>query len=77
MTLPRYSSYQRQPIDENWNKIATKAMKGKGAETLIWNTPEGFPVKPLYTQTDRQHAPADKEVGSYMRMFLFISVLMF
>ena len=62
MTLPRYSSYQRHPIDDEWSKIASKAMKGKSADTLVWNTPEGFPVKPLYTSKDREHVTEDKEV---------------
>ena len=37
----------------DWEKMATKEIKGKDvAETLIWNTPEGVAVKPLYTKAD-------------------------
>uniref|UniRef100_A0AC34Q934 Methylmalonyl-CoA mutase n=1 Tax=Panagrolaimus sp. JU765 TaxID=591449 RepID=A0AC34Q934_9BILA len=62
----RYCSYQRTPIDEEWGKIASKAMKGKSADSLIWHTPEGFPVKPLYTQKDRAHVQKDAEMpGKY------------
>lgn len=36
---------------------------GKEAETLVWNTPEGIPIKPLYTPADREcDAGKDAEV---------------
>ena len=57
------STFQRQPLDETWAAAASKAMKGKSAESLIWQSPEGIPIKPLYTAKDREHAPADTEVN--------------
>ncbi len=34
---------------EDWQAAAAKEVKGKD---LTWNTPEGFPIKPLYTAED-------------------------
>ena len=36
----------------DWMDLATKELKGRDPETLVWNTPEGIPVKPLYTAED-------------------------
>uniref|UniRef100_A0A8R1ECT2 METMALONYL_COA_MUTASE domain-containing protein n=1 Tax=Caenorhabditis japonica TaxID=281687 RepID=A0A8R1ECT2_CAEJA len=47
-------AYTRFPIDEKWAASAKKAMKGREADTLIWNTPEGIPIKPLYLRNDRE-----------------------
>ena len=59
----RHSS-SRQPLDEQWTKDATKAMKGKDPNSLVWNTPEGIPVKPVYTHKDlAEHAK--NEVPSF------------
>jgi methylmalonyl-CoA mutase len=38
-------------IDE-WRELAAKELKGKDPDALVWETPEGIPVKPLYTDTD-------------------------
>lgn len=35
-----------------WDALATQQMKGRSPDDLIWNTPEGIPVKPLYTAAD-------------------------
>jgi methylmalonyl-CoA mutase len=32
--------------------MASKTLKGKGADSLIWNTAEGIAVKPIYTTKD-------------------------
>jgi methylmalonyl-CoA mutase len=37
---------------EDWKKLVEKETKGKKAEDLVWQSPEGIPVKPLYTQAD-------------------------
>ena len=37
---------------ELWRELATKERKGKDPEDLIWQTPEGIDVKPLYTKED-------------------------
>lgn len=42
------SQYQR------WSALVEKELKKPGAaEKLVWNTREGFPVKPLYTAEDK------------------------
>ena len=35
-----------------WEALATKQMKGRSPDELVWDTPEGIPVKPLYTAAD-------------------------
>ena len=35
-----------------WHKAAEKELRGSTAEHLIWRTPEGVAVKPLYTKDD-------------------------
>ena len=37
---------------EAWRQLAEKELKGRAPDDLIWNTPEGIPVKPLYTEDD-------------------------
>src|SRR5262245_63176402 len=37
---------------DDWRKLAQKELKGEEPETLVWLTPEGIPVKPLYTEAD-------------------------
>ena len=41
-----------KPTLDDWQKLAAKELKGKGPDSLTWNTLEGIPVKPLYTQAD-------------------------
>jgi hypothetical protein len=36
----------------DWQKLAASELKGKPADSLTWATPEGIPVKPLYTAAD-------------------------
>jgi methylmalonyl-CoA mutase cobalamin-binding domain/chain len=36
----------------DWEALASKDLKGASAEGLVWQTPEGIPVKPLYTAAD-------------------------
>ncbi|MFP6605210.1 MAG: methylmalonyl-CoA mutase [Myxococcota bacterium] len=35
-----------------WRELATKERKGKDVDGLVWKTPEGIDVKPLYTSAD-------------------------
>ncbi|WP_151720358.1 methylmalonyl-CoA mutase [Gemmobacter serpentinus] len=49
------------PID-TWRKLAEKELKGKSPDTLIWDTLEGIPVKPLYTAADVEGLPQMGEV---------------
>jgi len=37
---------------EDWAKLAAKDLKGANADGLVWQTPEGIAVKPLYTAAD-------------------------
>jgi methylmalonyl-CoA mutase len=39
-------------LHKEWNELATKALKGKDPKKLIWKTPEGIKVKPIYTTED-------------------------
>ncbi len=41
-----------KPSYGDWRDLATKETKGKSPEDLVWQTPEGIPVKPLYTAED-------------------------
>ncbi|MDO9565504.1 MAG: methylmalonyl-CoA mutase [Candidatus Desulfaltia sp.] len=37
---------------EKWTELAEKELRGKAVDSLDWMTPEGIPVKPLYTAED-------------------------
>jgi methylmalonyl-CoA mutase len=37
---------------ETWSELVQKETKGKSADDLTWQSPEGIPVKPLYTSDD-------------------------
>jgi methylmalonyl-CoA mutase len=37
---------------EQWQALASKELGGDGPERLVWDTPEGIPVQPLYTEAD-------------------------
>ncbi|MDJ0889271.1 MAG: methylmalonyl-CoA mutase [Desulfobacterales bacterium] len=43
------------PQMNQWKELAEKQLKGKSVDTLIWDTPEGIPVKPLYTAEDLEN----------------------
>ena len=38
--------------NDDWAKQAEKELKGTDADSLVWQTPEGIAVKPLYTADD-------------------------
>jgi methylmalonyl-CoA mutase len=40
------------PTEDEWRDLAAKELRGADPETLVWRTPEGLPVKPLYTAAD-------------------------
>src|SRR5512147_189355 len=45
----------KQPADVKlWTELASKERKGKDPADLVWHTPEGIDVKPLYTAADVQ-----------------------
>ncbi len=37
---------------KDWRALAAEEMRGRDADSLVWETPEGIPVKPLYTAID-------------------------
>uniref|UniRef100_A0A7E4W4N7 methylmalonyl-CoA mutase n=1 Tax=Panagrellus redivivus TaxID=6233 RepID=A0A7E4W4N7_PANRE len=59
------SNFTRQPLDPVWAASATKAMKGKPADNLVWNSPEGIPIKPLYTTQDRAGIEDKEHPGKF------------
>jgi methylmalonyl-CoA mutase N-terminal domain/subunit len=47
------SRKRRQPADlEAWRELARRDLRGAGPDDLVWETPEGLRVKPLYTAAD-------------------------
>ena len=40
------------PDKQKWIDLATKELRGKPLESIDWLTPEGIPVKPVYTAED-------------------------
>ncbi len=36
----------------DWEKLAAREIRAQDSEGLVWHTPEGIPVKPLYTADD-------------------------
>ena len=39
-------------IPRDWAKLAAKELRDRPLESVTWASPEGFPVKPLYTTAD-------------------------
>ncbi|RAP41338.1 methylmalonyl-CoA mutase [Rhodovulum viride] len=39
---------------KRWAALAEKELRGKPLDSLTWETPEGIPVKPLYTEADTE-----------------------
>ncbi|MBT4543512.1 MAG: methylmalonyl-CoA mutase, partial [Alphaproteobacteria bacterium] len=48
---------KKTPAD--WRELASKEMKGRDPDELVWKTPEGIDVKPLYTAEDLEAARAE------------------
>ncbi|HVL00809.1 MAG TPA: methylmalonyl-CoA mutase [Dongiaceae bacterium] len=46
-----------KPSVADWEKLAAKESKGKTPDHLVWKTPEGIDVKPLYTAADTKDLP--------------------
>ena len=47
----RMGNAERDQAVEQWRELAAKELKGD-PESLVWQTPEGIPVAPLYTARD-------------------------
>jgi len=50
---------------EAWLALAEKELKGQGADSLTWQTPEGIDVKPLYTAADLEDMASDGELPGF------------
>ena len=46
-------------LHPEWVSLAKKQLKGKNPEDLIWRTPDGINIKPVYTQVDSDGRPAE------------------
>ncbi|MDQ1532636.1 MAG: methylmalonyl-CoA mutase, partial [Actinomycetota bacterium] len=55
------SASESGPSIEDWKALAAKELRGADPDTLVWTTPEGIPVQPLYTGADLEGLDA---VGS-------------
>ncbi len=42
----------QKPTLEAWRALAETELKGRSVDDLVWRTPEGVAVKPLYTEAD-------------------------
>lgn len=51
-------------LHPEWANLAKKQLKGKNPEDLIWRTPEGINIKPVYTKADSQDV-ADELPGVF------------
>src|SRR5512134_2005421 len=48
---PALADFPHKTLAE-WDSLARKELGGEAADSLVWQTPEGIPVKPLYTASD-------------------------
>src|SRR5688572_27756236 len=48
---PKAARAPRPTLNE-WRALAAKELKGADVSSLVWQTPEGIPVYPLYTAED-------------------------
>ncbi|XP_010332290.1 methylmalonyl-CoA mutase, mitochondrial isoform X1 [Saimiri boliviensis] len=51
--------HQQEPLHPEWAALAKKQLKGKNPEQLIWHTPEGIAIKPLYSKRDTKDLPEE------------------
>ena len=63
--LARCASSAAGDLDK-WTELAKKELKGDDpTERLTWNTPEGIPVKPIYTRDDVTEENVDNVSGVF------------
>jgi methylmalonyl-CoA mutase len=48
---------QSKATVDHWRELASKQLRGKSLDELVWHTAEDIPVKPLYTAEDVQDLP--------------------
>ena len=58
-----------RPTLDDWRAVASKEMRGGAPDDLVWQTPEGIAVKPLYTAEDLEGLEA---VDSLPGLFPFL-----
>eukprot|EP00039_Didymoeca_costata_P004923 m.77038 g.77038 ORF g.77038 m.77038 type:complete len:741 (+) comp12598_c0_seq3:62-2284(+) len=46
------SSTLQKKLDPRWEELASAELRGKEPESLLWRSPEGILVKPVYTKDD-------------------------
>ncbi|MGZ4709231.1 MAG: methylmalonyl-CoA mutase [Acidimicrobiales bacterium] len=56
-------SEQAEPTIADWKALASKELKGADADSLVWQTPEGIDVKPLYTADDLAGVPDEQRTN--------------
>jgi len=57
-------------LNSDWEKLVKLELKGDDPERLIWDTPEGIRIKPLYTSEDLEgleHIDSFPGVSPYLR----------
>ncbi len=45
-----------------WRDLAAKELRGKSVEELVWKTPEGLDVKPIYTAADLEGLAVENDL---------------
>jgi len=54
-----------KPSHKAWNDLAEKELRGRSLDDLVWDTPEGIAVKPLYTSEDIQDLSLEDELPGF------------
>ena len=61
---------------DDWTRAAAKSAPGGDLDALVWTTPEGIAVKPLYTAADLHGLPHTDTLPGfepYIRCLLYTS----
>src|SRR5512135_495862 len=56
LASPVVDDFPAKDLDD-WRALASKDLKGADPDTLVWHTPEGIDVKPLFTADDLDATP--------------------
>ncbi|WP_169544489.1 methylmalonyl-CoA mutase [Sneathiella aquimaris] len=54
-----------KPDRTEWDALAEKELRGRSVDDLIWDTPEGIDVKPLYTSEDVSGLELEQELPGF------------
>jgi methylmalonyl-CoA mutase len=57
---PEPAAGEEHPSLHDWKALVSKELKGAEADSLVWDTPEGIDVKPLYSAEDLADLPAEQ-----------------